>query len=181
MNFIYTTLLLVCLSICLPVGLVVADEDNAEFKVKAGYLYNFTKFVTWPKDDSTTFNICILGNDPFGELIDPIEKRTAFGLPIKLFRINTISNTQRCHIVYIGSGTREQVAQKGALVIRDIGNTLSVGEGEAFAEGLGMIGFVSREGRIKLQVNLKNLQQSGLTVSAKLLEVAEIVGGNGHD
>lgn len=172
--------MLIYLSFCLSVVWAEADVGNAEFKVKAGYLYNFTKFVTWPKDDSTTFNICILGNDPFGELIDPIEKRTAFSLPIKLFRLNTISNTQRCHIVYISS-FRDQVAPKEALVVRDMGKTLSVGEGDAFAEGVGMIGFVSREGRIKLQVNLKNLQQSGLTVSAKLLEVAEIVGGNGHE
>lgn len=174
--------MLICLSFCLSVVWAESDVDNAEFKVKAGYLYNFTKFVTWPKDDSTTFNICILGNDPFGELIDPIEKRTAFSLPIKLFRFNTISNTQRCHIVYISSSViRDQVALKEALVVRDMGKTLFVGEGDAFAEGVGMIGFVSREGRIKLQVNLKNLQQSGLTVSAKLLEVAEIVGGNGHE
>jgi len=159
----------------------VADENNAEYKVKAGYLYNFTKFVTWPKDDSETFNICILGQDPFGKLIDPIEKRTAFGLPIKLFRFNTLSKSQRCHIVFIGSDNNEDFLTKGTLVIRDVGKTLSVGEGEVFAQHGGMIGFVNRDGKIKLQINLKALQQSGLAVSAKLLEVAEIVGGNGHE
>ena len=158
-----------------------ADESNAEYKVKAGYLYNFTKFITWPIDDSTTFNICILGQDPFGDLIDPIEKRTAFGSPIKLIRVNALTKTQRCHIVFISSGNKEEFVARNALIVRDLGNSLSVGEGEAFAEGSGMIGFVNRDGKIKLQINLKTLQKSGLTVSAKLLEVAEIIGGNGHE
>lgn len=156
----------------------MADGDNAEYKVKAGYLYNFTKFVTWPKDDSATFNICIYGQDPFGALIDPIEKRTAFDLPIKLFRFNTPSKNQRCHIVFIGSDNKNDLPIKGTLVVRDMNKTLSVGEGDVFAERGGMIGFVNRDGKIRLQINLKMLQQSGLTVSAKLLEVAEIVEGS---
>ena len=44
-----------------------------------------------------------------------------------------------------------------------------------------MIGFVNRQGKIKLQINLKMLQQSDLKISAKLLEVAELVGGENND
>lgn len=181
MKFINTTLMFVCLSFCVFVGQAAADEDNAEYKIKAGYLYNFTKFVIWPKDGSETFNICIFGQDPFGALIDPIEKRTAFSLPIKLFRFNTPSKTQRCHIVFISADKKDDFFAKGALVIRDVDKSLSVGEGDTFADHGGMIGFVNRDGKIKLQVNLKALQQSGLTISAKLLEVAEIVGGSSHE
>jgi len=181
MKFIHLTLLLFSFSFCLLPGQLQAEDGNTEYKVKAGYLFNFTKFITWPKDESETFNICIIGQDPFGPLLDPIEKRTAFDLPIKLFRFNGINKAQRCHIVFLGAGNKEEFTEKGALLVRDLGKSLSVGDGEAFAEGGGMIGFVNREGRIKLQINMKALQQSGLTVSAKLLEVAEIVGGNGHD
>jgi len=41
-----------------------AEDASVEYKIKAGYLFNFTKFVTWADDDSETFNLCILGNDP---------------------------------------------------------------------------------------------------------------------
>jgi hypothetical protein len=181
MKFINTTLMLFCLSFCLLADQAVAEENNAEYKIKAGYLYNFTKFVTWPKDDSVTFNICIFGQDPFGELIDPIEKRTAFGLPIKLFRFNTPRSIYRCHILFISSDKKEDFFVKGTLVIRDVDKTLSVGEGNSFTEHGGMIGFVNRDGKIKLEINLKALQQSGLTISAKLLEVGVIVGGTSHE
>ncbi|MEQ1637989.1 MAG: YfiR family protein [Methylococcales bacterium] len=179
MKGINTLLRLFCLVSCLLISAISADEDNAEYKVKAGYLYNFIKFIIWPADNSPTFNICILGQDPFGELLDPIEKRTAYGLPIKLFRLNTNNKTQACHIVFIGANNKTVFPLNDQPVIRHNGKALLVGEGEGFAEQGGMIGFVNRDGKIKLQINLKALQQSDLTVSAKLLEVAEIVkGGN---
>lgn len=41
-----------------------------EYEVKAAYLYNFGKFVTWPSNGSAggsdDFVICVLGQDPFG-------------------------------------------------------------------------------------------------------------------
>ena len=166
--------------------LLCADDSSVEYKIKAGYLYNFTKFVTWPEINSETFNLCILGEDPFGELIDPIEKRSAFGRPIKLFRFDSLdalkrtNNKPHCHIIFVSSSlgsVRKDIIGDGALVIRDLNKTLTVGESDNFAMQGGMIGFVNREGRIKLQVNLKKIKQSDLKVSAKLLEVSEIVEG----
>jgi hypothetical protein len=154
---------------------VIADDLHVEYKIKAGYLYNFTKFITWPEDKSETFNICILGKDPFGDLIDPIEQRTAFGRPIKLFRFDAFKTGQSCHILFISSSI------KNTPVIHDVNKTLTVGESDGFAAQGGMIGFVNRQGKIKLQINLKTLQQSDLKVSAKLLEVAELVEGKNND
>jgi hypothetical protein len=166
--------------------LLCADDSSVEYKIKAGYLYNFTKFVIWPEINSETFNLCILGGDPFGESINPIEKRSAFGRPIKLFRFDSLdalkrtNNKPHCHIIFVSSSlgsVRKDIIGDGTLVIRDLNKTLTVGEGNDFSMQGGMIGFVNREGRIKLQVNLKKIKQSDLKVSAKLLEVAEILQG----
>lgn len=159
----------------------LADEDsNVEYKVKAGYLYNFTKFVTWPEDSSNTFNICILGSNPFGHLLDPIEQKTAFGHPIKLFHVTDAAPGQRCHILYIGPSTEKTIPITNALTINDGNSQLTVGEHKSFIEQGGMINFVNRGGKIKLQINLQKLKQSGLTISSKLLEVAELIGDE-HD
>lgn len=149
---------------------VYADTAIDEYKIKAGYLFNFTKFITWSDTNSETFNICILGNDPFGETIDPIEQRTAFNLPIKLFRLTAINKEQHCHIIYLSTGSARSI---GA----NVNNTLTVGEGSAFATQGGMVAFVKKDDKIRLQINLKLLQQSGLKISAKLLEVSEVIGG----
>ena len=160
---------------------VIADDANIEYKVKAGYVYNFTKFITWPEDNSETFNLCIVGKDPFGDLIDPIEKRTAFGRPIKLFRMDSLNKKQHCHILFISASIKDKVLLKGMLIIDNTHTSLTVGESEEFAAQGGMIGFVNRLGKIKLQINLKALQQSGLKISAKLLEVAELIDGESND
>lgn len=170
--------------------LLYAESSSVEYKIKAGYLYNFTKFVTWPEDNSDTFNICILGDDPFGDLLTPIEKRTAFGRPIKLIRLPNLTalkngagdnpnKLQNCHILFSGSSVNHHIP-KNMRALQVIDSTLTVGEGEAFAAQGGMIGFVNRQDKIKLQINLAAIKHSGLKVSAKLLEVAELVEGS-HD
>jgi hypothetical protein len=158
--------------------LLCADDSSVEYKIKAGYLYNFTKFITWPADNTETFNLCIVGDDPFGELIDPIEQRSVMGRPIKLSRfdsLGTIDKESHCHILYISSSIKETLAA------RDIINTLVVGEGGEFLKQGGMIDFINKQGKIKLQINLKTIKKNGLKVSAKLLEVADVIKGNDND
>ena len=175
MNPIVVIWALVCL---LFPQLSYAQDSSVEYKVKAAYIYNFTKFVTWLDDSSETFNLCILGDDPFGELIDPIEQRSVMGRPIKLFRLDSlrsIKNNPHCHILFVSSSI------EGAPAAKDVGNTLVVGESKGFINGGGMVGFDNAQGKIKFQINLNAIKQSGLKVSAKLLEVAEVVKGGDHD
>jgi hypothetical protein len=195
MKIIHLPWALFCLAFLLFSQLLFAEDSNVEYKIKAGYLYNFTKFVTWPEDNSQTFNLCILGDDPFGRIIDPIEKRSAFGRPIKLFRFNNLStfqqsalsghkdtgNNRQCHILFISASLDNKLSIKNVLASRDGDKTLTVGENEGFATQGGMIGFVHRQDKIKLQVNMNTLKHSQLKISAKLLEVAELIEGEGND
>jgi len=158
--------------------LLCADDSSVEYKIKAGYLYNFTKFITWPADDAKTFNLCILGNDPFHESITPIEQRSVMGRTIKLFRFDSLGSINKephCHILFVSSSIKDK------LPVEALNNTLIVGDSEEFIAQGGMIGFVKREGKIKLQINLKTIKQSSLKVSAKLLEVAEVIKGDNND
>jgi len=150
--------------------------ESMEQKIKAAYIYNFTKFVTWPEHQSETFNLCILGNDPFGPLINGIESRTALGLPIRLVRLRKFDPKKPvyCHILFVGVN-----AKKDILNLFSSTGILTVSEKNNFARRGGMIGFVVKRGKVKLQINLNQFKQSGLKVSAKLLEVAEIIEGNG--
>jgi hypothetical protein len=156
-------------------------------RVKAGYLYNFTKFVMWPEMTGATFNLCLLGSDPFGKVIDAIEKKSAFGKAIQVIRLDVahfMANTRpetACYILYI-SATDKQKSIIEKLRFRPANQgTLVVGEGEKFASDGGMIGFVNRDGKIKLQINQASAKQSGLKISAKLLEIAELIRGESHD
>ncbi len=147
---------------------------SVEYKIKAAYIYNFTKFVTWPKTESDTFNLCILGKEPFGPLLNSIESRTALGLPIKLIRLNHFDASRQCHILFLGDAIRKDVREAIASA-----SILTVSEEKQFAEHGGMIGFIVKNGKVKLQINLGRAKQAGLEISAKLLEVSEVIEGNG--
>lgn len=165
----------------------LAAANDIEPKIKAGYLYNFTKFVKWPPITSQTFNLCILGNDSFGPIINSIENKSALNRPIKLRRlgendlIKYLNLGLSCHILYVNGLYNPSLMTEIARSTLKRDATLVVGESEDFVTQGGMIGFVRREGKIKIQINLFSARQAGLQISAKLLEVAEYIKDSDHD
>lgn len=159
----------------------IAEENPIEYKIKAGYLYNFTKFITWPDNDLSTFNLCILGGDPFGSIINPIEKRAVKDKPIRLYRVQTENEINHCHIVYLSRTTAAEISLPGILTIGSLSPSLTGDKLKRIARAGQMISFFQREGKVKLHINLKGLRSSGLEISAKLLEVAEVYEGGLDD
>ncbi len=161
-------------------------QSLVEYKVKAAYLYNFTKFINWPEKELDSFRICILGKDPFGSVIDPITKRKALGKPINLVRALKGQDLAQCQIVYVenvNDHARDlnRLKHPGVLTVTSLETGNENASVRFFSEYGGMIGFVIRDGKVKLRIKLSELKKSGLEVSAKLLELVELVkedGGN---
>lgn len=167
-------------------ALIFANQPALEYKVKAAYLYNFTKFITWPPNNRETFGVCILGAAPFGSLLEPLELRTAFGKPIRVLHLDSTSQLDRCDMLYIDNehsldSVRKRPSLTSVLALDSLKGVLTVSSEPFFAKRRGMIGFVIKDGRIKLQMNLAELKKNGLKVSAKLLEVAELVEAGDHE
>ena len=162
-----------------------AQGNSIEYKIKAGYLYNFTKFVSWPENESETFNLCIIGKDPFGSIINPIEKRSVKNKPIRLYRYQSISEVKHCHIVYFGASDKQwrkvDFLLGDILTVGSLENSLTTGETKKFTQAGGMFAFFLKEGKVKLHINLKALKKSNLEVSAKLMEIADLYEGESND
>lgn len=157
-------------------------DESLEYKIKAAYLYNFTKFITWPPIQSDTFNICLIGNDPFQDLLDNLETKTAQDKPIKIFRYDNARQASQCQIIYFDTlNSHQSIVSTSALLVGNLSEKLSVGSQPFFAESGGMIGFVLEQEKVKLHINLKTLKQSGLSISAKLIEVSTVVGEDEHE
>lgn len=171
----------ITLLICLFSGQAYGEE-SLEYKIKTAYLYNFTKFITWPKTNNPTFNICLVGDDLFQNLLDSLETKTAQDKPIRIFRYGHIKQVKDCQIIYFShSDTHLDLSLTNALLVGNLNNRLSVSSQPFFAESGGMIGFVLDQEKVKLHINLKAIKQSGLEISAKLIEVSTLVGGDSHE
>jgi hypothetical protein len=154
----------------------------SEYQIKAAFLFNFAQFVEWPASAFSTLDapliIGILGADPFGAALDEIvrgERIADRALVVR--RYEQVADATEAHILFVGRSEEEALPA----ILLELRNRqiLTVGEVEGFAQRGGMIGFVSADNRIRLNVNLSASEDSDLTISSRLLRAAEIVSPGG--
>ncbi len=158
--------------------LLVQSPRASEYQVKAVFLFNFVQFVDWPApaaaDSERPLLIGILGSDPFGPFLDETVRGERLGArPIQLRRYRELADIGECNVLFISQSESERVPEiLSALKNRHV---LTVSDGDAFANQGGMIQFVTDKSRIRLRINLEAAQAANVTISSKLLRVAEIV------
>jgi hypothetical protein len=152
----------------------------SDYDVKAAYLYNFGRFVEWPSSvtsNSDSFNVCVLGQDPFGSALDAtLANETIDGKSVIAKRISTPQEAARCNILFMSS--TEDVRLKKIIETLDKEAVLTVSDMPKFSQHGGMIQFVLEGKRVRFEVNLGAVQHAGLTLSSELLKVATAVRGN---
>jgi len=177
------TCLLLQLPWCLYArGPASPESKPTEYEVEAAYLFNFGKFVAWPaaaQPAHSPFVICVLGDDPFGPVLDQaIASETLRGRPVQARRIARPQDATGCSILYI-SGSESARLSKILSIIQEA-PVLTVSDIPDFVQQGGMIEFVLRDGRVRFEVNLAPTQRNGLVMSSELLKVAvEVVRGGG--
>ena len=101
-----------------------ADQRSLEYAVKANFLYKFGDYVTWPVGalgaDDAPVNLCIVGEDPFGRVLDEAIAGERIGMhPVHVARVAQAA--ARCHIVFTRSDPDvvEAVAGRPVLTISE--------------------------------------------------------------
>ncbi|HKQ88539.1 MAG TPA: YfiR family protein, partial [Candidatus Acidoferrales bacterium] len=145
------------------------------YQIEAVYLYDFSKFVEWPTNGAGSrnepFSICVLGEDPFGALLDAtLSGESIQGSTLVAKRISKPEDAADCKIVFVSNS--EQNRLKEILTAFDGANILTVSDIRDFSQRGGMIQFVVDGGKVRFEVNVKNAENAGLTLSSDLLEVA---------
>jgi hypothetical protein len=175
---------LVCRLSCallLEVLLVRGARGQAvdEYQVKAAFLYNFAKFVTWPQQSFQTSTdpilICILGPNPFGGALEQaIQGKVVEGRKLAVLQISDSKQASSCQILFIRSSERKR-SPSFLAELKPIG-ILTVGETEGFADYGVVINFKLDGNRVRLEVNIDAAEEQKLRISSKLLSLAQIVG-----
>jgi hypothetical protein len=159
------------------------QSKPGEFQVKAAYLYNFGRFVEWPGESTAakdgSFEICVLGADPFGPTLDTtLAAKTIGGKSVAAKRISKPQEIDDCRVLFISSS--EEAHLKEVLTALDKPGVLTVSDIPRFSERGGMIGFILDGNRVRFDVNLANAQEAGLALSSELLKVATNVIKSPH-
>ena len=156
-------------------------SDSSEYLIKAGFIYNFAKFVEWP---STSFPqadspivIGILGTDPFGSVLDRIvadKKIGSRGFVVRRYKWSKdLKDLRECQILFVSSS--EKVHTDEVLEFVKWLPVLTIGETPGFAERGGVIRFTVEDNRVRFEVSVDAAHNANLNISSRLLTLAKII------
>lgn len=159
-----------------------AIDAAEEYEIKAVYFYNLGSFATWPESafvDNTQVNLCILGEDPFGETLDFIvqKNKTIKERPVMVKRLSKIEQAKGCHLLFIDDSMKPKLDSIFSWLKSQ--PVLSVSDIKNFVVKGGMIEFYRRDNKVRLQLDPVTLDEAGLKVSAQLMKIAKIVKHQG--
>jgi hypothetical protein len=154
------------------------NEEGAEYSVKLGFLYNFTKFVEWPpdafRDAGAPLVICIVGHDPFRQDLEAeLRTRKVGDRPVEVRSQTSNDKLTACHVVFVPDTEKNQSDR----ILRGLegSRTLTVGETEGFAVLGGIINLTVEDNKVHFEINRLAADRAGLKIPSRLLSIAKIV------
>ena len=153
--------------------------DSNEEKFKAAFIYNFSRFSTWPESSlSEHLRICIITENSLGSALKALETRSAHNRKLVVRNLSMFDNINDCAVVYLPSANvrlQQQLIERARHQ-----EILTISNGVTFVEMGGIIGFeeVLAERKFKqtirlgFAINLNAAKQAGIKLSSKLLSLA---------
>jgi hypothetical protein len=173
--------LLGLMALLLASNLGFAEEPSlTKYQVEAVFLFNFAKYVNWPAaafpNTNAPITIGVLGTDPFGDSLQhDVEGKTVNGRPLVIKHLASDSELSGCQILFISDSEASRLG--GILDKANMLPILTVDEDEPFAQNGGIINFILKNGNVRLVIDLTAAKKAGLTISSRLLAVADVVKG----
>jgi hypothetical protein len=155
-------LLLVFFGLFLNAAYLNAQDE----KMKAIFVYNFTRYIGWPEKQGN-FVIYVLGKSPIStELQEIALKKKVGSAAIEIRNINAPEEISGGQIVYVIAAKTAVLPSLQARSQAD--HLLIITEKAGACKSGGGINFVNKDGKLIFEISRNNLAKSGLTVSASL-------------
>ena len=151
---------------------------QSEDQIMAAFLFNFARYVEWPKDafvrNDMPVNICMLSSKEFGDVVSrTVSGKTVADRPVVVRWTSDLPESTDCHILFIGrefgKSHSEAVAVLGGMSI------FTVADQEGFARAGGIANFFRVDNRIRFEINPRAAKKAGLKISSRLLRLAKVV------
>jgi hypothetical protein len=159
--------------LCMSGAACAESQADSEYRVKAAFLYNFTRFTSWPDSGDKQFNLCILGDSPFNGELENLSGKSVHDRPLVISYPQSPQESTHCHTVFISRARADDLEE----IIGSLGGrpVLTVSDIDDFTERGGIIGMYTFDNKVRFSINLENATQSGLSISSKLLSLASTI------
>lgn len=159
------------------------DSDGVERQIKAAYLFNFAKYVTWPSrvqadQETTPLRMGVVGDPVFAEdLKKAVAGKKIGGSPFEVLTLAPHDDLGQCHILFVGAAEQNRWAS----ILAKLGkaHVLTVSDMDRFTERGGIVRLFARphpvrqERTVLFQINADAARAAGLKVSSKLLQLSK--------
>ncbi|ELR68370.1 hypothetical protein C900_00469 [Fulvivirga imtechensis AK7] len=163
--------LLLTVLIIITFGLNNSKAQVSSYEeLQAAYLYNFAKYIQWPKEVlSETFVIAVYGKNIPKGISTVLNGKAVRGQHIELKTIDSVENFVDCQILFIPENRIRNLPELYP-VLRDR-HILLVSENDHIEKGA-IISFIMKDNHLQFKLHEKALSEVGLTASAGLLRLA---------
>lgn len=159
----------------LYLGLLTSVQGHAEeeAQLKAAFIYNFTKYVTWPlsiEQASGTLRVCVVGKKAYSDEIAQLNGREVRTFELEVVPLSLTDSMTACHVLYLSGLKPDKVL--GMISTLPI---LTISDEPGFASLGGIIGLITEGRRIRFDINLGRARDAQLQISSRLLQLARRV------
>lgn len=158
------------------IGGSAATPGDREYHIKIAFLTNFISYTQWPditrKPENSEFVFCS-SSSRFVDIASPVLKdKQVEGKPIRLAAVDPGAEWQ-CDLLFILVDEADLWVKYLSEV--DVEGVLIVGERRGFAHEVGNINFFLAGNKLRFEINLDSLENSGLKISSRLLRLAKLI------
>jgi hypothetical protein len=145
----------------------------AEHELRVAMIFNIARFVQWPNATiGESFTLCALGANAVAEALPVLNDKQLDARAVTVRTIRRDNDINGCELVYLAPDQTLRLAR----IAEHRNNTptplLTISDAPGFISLGGMVELITIDGRQRFRVNQDLAQQNGLTINAKLLQLA---------
>ena len=157
---------------------VAHDEALPINDVKAAFIYQSTKFITWPdasfESKKSPFVICVVGDDGIVASIRSIVSgKQIKGRAYEVRHVKSAEEVPKCHVLF--RATPKDNSDTACVDRYGGTGILTICDSKGFARSGGILRLYERGHVLKMEINVDVAERAELTISSKLLSLVKVV------
>lgn len=161
--------------LCSP--LLLAQRSGVEGDdLKIAFVYNFTKFVSWPAAslaDSAGFDICVLGKQDLARKFQSLENQRVHERVIAVKPVAAAADARSCEVLYVEAASLGSASASSTLAAVQNLPVLTISDGAPFILNGGVIELKEHNNKIVFSIDEARADAGQLGISSQLLRLAK--------
>jgi len=149
-----------------------ASQTAEEESLKSYFIFNFIKYINWPPEAlSDYFTISVYKSDKFtGRLREIAAQQKLKSMPVQIKIVNSLEEAASSHVIVIP----EENSNYFSKIFQNFSNSpvLLITEKKGLGREGASINMRVTNNKIRFSINKTSIDNHGLSVSAKLLNLA---------